>query len=145
MQEEEKMKEFGSFERVRARERGLLNDLQEALFASREEMNARAGSREGLSSQEAQLYLSYFGAQTAKIRYQHDLLKKLDIGVRRKRTEMTFAINRRKIMDRLKEKHIEAEDQEARRTESFLIDEIAGARFAARSRGSEPSAQRSAN
>jgi flagellar export protein FliJ len=138
MEEEMKMKEFASFERVMVRERGNLETLHDAMFQSRREMDERTAN-EGLSSQEGQLYLSFFSAQSSRIRHQEDLVQKIRVGVERKRKEMSFAVKRRKIFQNLKEKHIEAEARKRRRLESLAIDEIAGIRYAARARGGEAS------
>ncbi len=138
MEEEMKMKEFASFERVMVRERGNLETLHEDMFQARREMDERTAN-EGLSSQEGQLYLSFFSAQSSRIRYQEDLVQKIRVGVERKRREMSFSVTRRKIIQNLKEKHIESEERERRRLESLEIDEIAGIRFAARARGVEAS------
>lgn len=137
MQEEAKMKEFASFVRVRVREQETLEVLQGSLHQSRSEMAAQAGG-EGLASQKAQMYLAYFTAQNAKIRYQQELLHKVDIEVHRKRKEMAFAINRRKIFDKLKEKHLENEEKERRRLEGIQMDEVAGLRFLAHERNASP-------
>ena len=134
MEEEAKMKEFASFDRVYVREGGNLTTLHENLHHTRLEMDEKTKSV-GLSSQEAQLYLSFFAAQSAKIRYQEDLVQKIRVEVERKRREMGFAVRRRKIFETLKDKHIEAEEKKEQRLELIAIDEIAGMRFAARARG----------
>ncbi len=132
------MKEFASFERVLVRERDNLKTLHEDMFQARRDMDDRTAN-EGLSSQEGQLYLSFFSAQSSRIRYQEDLVQKIRVEVERKRKEMSFAVRRRKIFQNLKEKHIEAEERERRRLELLEIDEIAGIRFAARARGEDAS------
>ena len=81
--------------------------------------------------------MSFFSAQSSRIRYQEDLVQKIRLEVERKRKEMSFAIRRRKIIQNLKEKHMELEERESRRLESIQIDEIAGIRFAARARGGD--------
>ena len=138
MEEEAKLKEFASFERVLVRERGNLETLHEDMFQARRDMDDRTAN-EGLSSQEGQLYLSFFSAQSSRIRYQEDLVQKIRVEVERKRKEMSFAVRRRKIIQNLKEKHIEAEEREHRRLELLEIDEIAGIRFASRARGEDAS------
>ncbi len=138
MEEEAKMKEFASFERVLVRERDNLKTLHEDMFQARRDMDDRTAN-EGLSSQEGQLYLSFFSAQSSRIQYQEDLVQKIRVEVERKRKEMSFAVRRRKIFQNLKEKHIEAEERERRRFELLEIDEIAGIRFAARARGEDAS------
>ncbi len=132
------MKEFASFERVLVRERGNLETLHEDMFQARRDMDDRTAN-EGVSSQEGPVYLSFFSAQSARIRYQEDLVQKIRVEVERKRKEMSFAVRRRKIFQNLKEKHIEAEERERRRLELLEIDEIAGIRFAARARGEDAS------
>lgn len=134
MEEEAKMKEFASFERVLVREKGNLECLHQDLYQARHEMEEKTAS-EGLTSQEGQLYLSFFSAQSSRIRHQEDLVQKVRVEVERKRKEMSFAIRRRKIIQNLKDKHIESVERESRRLESIEIDEIAGIRFAARARG----------
>lgn len=134
MEEEMKMKEFASFERVLVRERASLNSLHQDLFEARRKMDERTAN-EGLSAQEGQIYLSYFSAQSSRIRYQEDLVQKILVEVERKRREMSFAIRRRKIIQNLKDKFIESEERESRRLEMLEIDEIAGMRFSARARG----------
>ncbi len=138
MEEEMKMKEFASFERVLVRERGNLEKLHGDLFQARREMDERTAN-EGLSAQEGQLYLTYFSAQSSRIQHQENLVQKIRVEVGRKRREMSFAVRRRKIIQNLKEKHIEAEERESRRLESLEIDEIASMRFAARARGEDAS------
>lgn len=134
MEEEAKMKEFAAFERVLVRESRNLESLQECLYQKRMEMDERTATQ-GLSSQEGQLYLSFFSAQSSRIRYQEDLVRKIRVEVERKRKEMNFAICRRKIFDKLKEKHAEATEYEMRRLETNEIDEIAGIRYVATMKG----------
>ncbi|MFC1491138.1 flagellar export protein FliJ [Nitrospinota bacterium] len=138
MEEEAKMKEFASFDRVYVREQNNLRELHENMHMTRQEMDERTAVG-GLSSQEAQLYLSFFAALSSKIRYQEDLVHKVRIEVERKRREMGFAVRRRKIFQNLKEKHFEAEEHNERRRESLEIDEIAGIRFLARTKGESAS------
>lgn len=138
MEEEMKMKEFASFDRVLVREKGNLEMLHGDMFQSRQEMDKRTAN-EGLSAQEGQLYLSYFSAQSSRIQHQENLVQKIRVEVERKRREMSFAVRRRKIIQNLKDKHIAAEERESRRLELIEIDEIAGMRFAARARGEDAS------
>lgn len=132
------MKEFASFERVLVREGSNLETLQEHLYNTRRKMDEQT-ENQGLSSQEGQLYLSFFSAQSSRIRYQEDLVKKVRREVEQKRKEMSFAVRRRKIFQNLKEKHIEAEDRRSLSIEMRKMDEIAGIRFAARTRGDDAS------
>jgi len=134
MEEQNKMKEFASFERVRARETEQLQSLELHLDGARHDLAERVAG-EGLPSQKAQLYLAFFGAQTARIRYQQDLLRKVQAEVRRKRAEMSMAIARRKIYDRLRERFVEAQEKEMNRKEALQVDDIASVRFIARSKG----------
>jgi len=134
MQEEAKMKEFASFEGVRVRELHRLRSLQGKLDQAQSEMTDQA-TREGIPSQRAQVYLAFFGAQGVRIRYQHDLLRKVEAEVRRRRREMALAITRRKIFERLKERHLEEEERDQRWREAIELDDTAGIRFAARARG----------
>ena len=135
MEAEIKMKEFASFDRVYLREKNNLNNFRESLYRARVEMDEKSATG-GFSSQEAQLYLSYFAAQSSRIRYQVELVEKVRIAVEGKRKEMAFAISRRKIFDNLKDKHIEAEARKERKLEADQIDEIAGIRFSARGKRS---------
>jgi len=134
LEEQSKMKEFASFERVRARELDQLRSLEQHLDAARNDLDERIVG-EGLPSQKAQMYLAFFGAQTSRIRYQQDLLRKVEAEVRRKRVEMAMAISRRKIYDRLKERFLEEEERERSRRETRRVDDIASVRFFARSQG----------
>ncbi|MEK6709441.1 MAG: flagellar export protein FliJ [Nitrospinota bacterium] len=134
LEEQNKMKEFASFERVRARETEQLHALERHLDDTRAELAGRVLG-EGLSSQQAQLYLVFFGAQTSRIRYQHDLLRKVEAEVRRKRVEMSLAMARRKIYDRLRERFLEEQERERGRRESRQADDITSLRFVARAQG----------
>jgi len=134
MEEQSKMKEFASFERVRARETEQLHSLERHLDAARTDLSERIVG-EGLPSQKAQMYLAFFGAQTSRIRYQQDLLRKVEAEVRRKRVEMAMSIARRKIYDRLKERFLEAVERELNRREGLRVDDIVSVRFFARTKG----------
>ncbi len=128
------MKEFASFDRVFLREKNNLQELHDSLYRTRIEMAEKTAGA-GLSSQEAQLYLTFFAAQSSRIRYQEELVQKVRIELERKRREMGNAISRRKIFENLKEKHIEDEKRREKHLEARELDEIAGVRFAARARG----------
>jgi len=134
MEEEAKVKELASFDRVYLREKKNLTELHESLYQSRTEMEERTAGA-GLSSQESQLYLSFFAAQSSRIRYQEDLVEKIRLEVENKRQEVGIVINRRKIFDNLKEKHIESEELQEMRLEAQEIDKIAVMRFAMRGKG----------
>ncbi len=133
MQEQEKMKEFAAIEGLRRRESDSLEHMERDLSGARVELTER--TLEGLGSQKAQTYLTYFVAQNARIRYQNRLLQQINIEFQRKRGEMGHSINRRKIMTRLEEKHFEQEEYERARLEGSLLDEMAVARHALRPRG----------
>jgi len=62
-------------------------------------------------------------------------VEKVRLELERKKREMGFVINRRKIFDNLKEKHIENEERREMRLEAQEIDDIASMRFAMRSKG----------
>lgn len=128
------MKELASFDRVYLREQDNLTELHESLYRNRTDMDERTAGA-GISSQESQLYLSFFAAQSSRIRFQEDLVEKVRLELERKRREMGFVINRRKIFDNLKEKHIENEERREMRLEAREIDDIASMRFAMRSKG----------
>jgi flagellar export protein FliJ len=134
MEEQGKMRELASFERVRARETEQLRSLEGKLDEARNDLAERIVG-EGLPSQKAQMYLAFFGAQSSRIRYQQELLRKVQAEVRRKRVEMVMAIARRKIYDRLKERFLAEEERERSRREALQVDDIAAIRFIARSRG----------
>ncbi len=127
------MKEFASFDRVFLREKNNLQELHDSLYRTRIEMAEKTAGA-GLSSQEGQLYLTFFAAQSSRIRYQEELVQKVRIELERKRREMGNAISRRKIFENLKEKHIEEEKRREKRFEARELDEISGVRFTARAR-----------
>ena len=139
MEEEAKMKELASFDRIYLREQDNLTALHESLYRNRTDMDERTAGA-GISSQESQLYLSFFAAQSSRIRFQEDLVEKVRLELERKKREMGFVINRRKIFDNLKEKHIENEERREMRLEAQEIDDIASMRFAMRSKGIASSA-----
>lgn len=134
MEEQGKMRELASFERVRTRETEQLRSLEGKLDEARNDLAERIVG-EGLPSQKAQMYLAFFGAQSSRIRYQQELLRKVQAEVRRKRVEMAMAVARRKIYDRLKERFLAEEERERSRREALQVDDIAAIRFIAGSRG----------
>lgn len=124
------MKEFAAAEMTRRREEEKLLGMSDALENSRKELAGK--TVEGIVSQQIHKYMSFFVAQRARIHFQRTAVQQAQLDSMGRRSEMIQAVTRRKVVDRLREKHEEELERERLRREANQLDELVGSRFAYR-------------
>ncbi len=84
---------------------------------------------DGRPASEIKLYLDYVEQVSKKMEAQGQKVLEAERALSKKRQDLVAAMKKRKILDRLKEKGLQAYEQDRLKTERRTMDEVAGHRF----------------
>ena len=84
---------------------------------------------DGRPASEIKLYIDFVEQLSKKMEAQKQNVKEAERNYRLKRQDLVAAMKKRKILDRLKEKGLQAYEQEQLKKERNLMDEVAARQF----------------
>ena len=84
---------------------------------------------DGRPASEIKLYLDYVEQLSKKMEAQGQKVLEAERALSKKRQDLVAAMKKRKILDRLKEKGLQAYEQDRLKKERRTMDEVAGHRF----------------
>ena len=84
---------------------------------------------DGRPASEIKLYLDYVEQLSKKMEAQGQKVLEAERALSKKRQDLVAAMKKRKILDRLKEKGLQAYEQDRLKKERLTMDEVAGHRF----------------
>jgi len=84
---------------------------------------------EGRPASEIKLYIDFVEQLSAEMQAQRQKVLSAERDFSRKRQELVAAMKKRKILDRLKEKGLQAYEREQLKKERSMMDEVAAQRF----------------
>ena len=125
-QENRIQRDLGTINAHLVRQQEHLSEWQEKNFKSHDEYNRRLESTEDVTA--LARYDDFFQSAKVHTAHQRRIIQEIEGHVDRKRMELADSMKKRRTLEILRERHLEAWKKEQQRQETAFLDEVAGTR-----------------